>query len=357
MARYHYSSYSSRRRKKRNMKFFTLAVIVIIVGIIILMRSRGEDEPAGVASEEDIVAGIRETQEPQAVRYKTELPSTTTPKVQPKPEPTPTPEPVATETIKATGITSGKAAILIAEAQKDESMGRIIAARDKLNSVLSMELNSRDMMDIKRRLAALAQKWLFSKDVYEKDTLTGQYKVRRGDLLETIAKKYKISYGILMTINNIKDARQLRADKTIKMVNGPFHTIVYRSTFKMDLYLQNTYVKSYDVGLGEAGSDTPTGLWLVKKGGKLIKPTWTDPRTSKTYVADEPDYPLGSRWIGFEGLEGNAKGRTGFAIHGTKEPETIGKRSSMGCIRLYNGDVIEVYKMLAEGLSQVRVVD
>ncbi|HPY76430.1 MAG TPA: L,D-transpeptidase, partial [Anaerohalosphaeraceae bacterium] len=61
--------------------------------------------------------------------------------------------------------------------------------------------------------------------------------------------------------------------------------------------------------------------------------------------------------IGLEGLEGDAKGRTGFAIHGTKDPETIGTQSSKGCIRLYNGDVIELYNLLFAGYSQVRVAD
>ena len=66
---------------------------------------------------------------------------------------------------------------------------------------------------------------------------------------------------------------------------------------------------------------------------------------------------MGSRWIGLNGLKGDAKDRTGFGIHGTKDPESIGTRSSMGCIRLYNGDVIEVYNLLAAGISDVRVVD
>ena len=69
------------------------------------------------------------------------------------------------------------------------------------------------------------------------------------------------------------------------------------------------------------------------------------------------DDPLGSRWIALDGLEGNAKGRTGFAIHGTKEPESIGTRSSRGCIRLLNGEAIEVYNLLVPVLSEVRVID
>lgn len=224
--------------------------------------------------------------------------------------------------------------------------------------MLEKPLGFEEQAAVKATLAELSNKWLFSRDPYAGDTLTGTYKVQPGDLLEKIAKNHKVPYEILMTINNIKRPQQLRAGETIKIINGPFHAIIYRSTFTMDLYLGNkTYVKTYGVGLGEEGLETPTGKWRVAKGGKLVKPTWTDPKTGRTYVADDPDYPLGSRYIGLEGIEGNAIDRTGFAIHGTKEPETIRTRSSRGCIRLLNGEVIELYNLLTPELSEIRVVD
>ena len=183
------------------------------------------------------------------------------------------------------------------------------------------------------------------------------YTVQSGDLLQQIGLKYSVPYGILMKINGLARAEDLRADSKIKVVHGPFHARVNRSTYVLDLYLQKTLVKSYRVGLGLPGQETPTGEWLVKPGDKHIKPQWTDPVTQHVYFGDDPDYPLGSRWIGLYGIEGEAVGRTGFAIHGTKDPETIGTQSSQGCIRLYNGDVIEVYDMLLEGMSHVLVFD
>jgi lipoprotein-anchoring transpeptidase ErfK/SrfK len=125
----------------------------------------------------------------------------------------------------------------------------------------------------------------------------------------------------------------------------------------MDLYLQNTYVKSFLVGLGKQGMETPIGRWRAKEGGKLVQPPWTDPVSGKTYHREDPDYPLGSRWIGLEGLEGGAVGKMGFAIHGTKSPEQIGTQGSQGCIRLHNGDAIQVYNLMMPGQSLVDVVD
>jgi len=88
-----------------------------------------------------------------------------------------------------------------------------------------------------------------------------------------------------------------------------------------------------------------------------VKPPWTDPDTGRLYKATDADYPLGTRWIGLEGLEGQAKGRTGFAIHGTKEPDQIGTAGSRGCIRMYNDDVELMYGLLIPVYSQVDVLD
>lgn len=343
MAKYRYRPYRSHRNKirRRNTVYFLLALIVIIGGIIFLGKLRNKEKAATGPPEKDVALLDVEPTEPDTA---------------PQPLPQPEPEAEPAKTIIEPADVGGEAAKLIAEAQQDINAGKIIAARDKL--LLSMPLSFEERAAVKATLAKLSNKWLFSRDPYAGDTLTGTYKVQSGDLLEKIAKNYKVPYEILMTINNIKRPQQLRAGETIKVINGPFHAIIYRSTFTMDLYLGNkTYVKSYKVGLGEEGLETPTGKWRVAKEGKLVKPTWTDPKTGRTYVADDPDYPLGSRYIGLEGIEGNAKDRTGFAIHGTKEPETIRTRSSRGCIRLLNGEAIELYNLLVPELSEVRVVD
>ena len=234
---------------------------------------------------------------------------------------------------------------------------KIVEARDRLNEVLPMIANSQKQAFVKEQMSNLADKWLFSKIVFPQDKLCSSYKVQQGDLLTTIGRQFKVPYEILMETNNISRPEALQAGQNIKVINGPFHAKVYRSTFTMDLYLQNTFVRSFKVGLGKPGMETPTGLWLVKPDGKLMKPTWTDPVTGKTYQADDPDYPLGSRWIGLEGISGEAKGKTGFAIHGTKDPNGIGTAGSQGCIRLHNGNAVLVYNLLMPGSSQVEITD
>ena len=239
----------------------------------------------------------------------------------------------------------------------DAKPARIIDARERLNETLPMPMSEQQQAFIKKQLSELADKWLFSRTIFPQDKLTGSYKVLPGDLLAGIGRQFKVPFEILVEINKMGRPEALQAGDTIKVINGPFHARVYRSTFTMDLYLQNTFVRSFPVGLGKPGMETPTGLWIVKKDGKMIAPTWTDPISGKTYEPEAPDYPLGSRWIGLEGVEGEAVGRTGFAVHGTKDPKGIGIADSQGCIRLHNGDAILVYNLLVPGDSRVEIVE
>ena len=258
---------------------------------------------------------------------------------------------------EANSLTSPQVAVLLKDAQKDIAEGRIIAARDTLNDILNMAMEENLRGQIKKQMSTLANDWLLSRTVHLGDNLCSTYQVQPGDILTQVAAGFKVPYQFLMRINNIPNEKSLQAGQKIKVVHGPFHAIVYRSSFTMDLYLQNIYVKTYRVGLGKEGHETPSGLWRAKIGGKLIKPTWTDPETGKTYHADDPDYPLGSGWIALEGIDSRTRGIDGIAIHGTNDEQTIGTKSSRGCIRLFNGELVELYDMFAEGSSELRVAD
>jgi hypothetical protein len=331
--------YNETRATRFRTIFYIVVIVVVLciasaVGYVVVSRHRGveptQDLPAPSA---EVVEEVKPA-EPVSV--------------EPRPEPN-TVTPVAVET-------NNKVPALIAEAMElvNQQPPKIIEARDRLNELLPMTGGQQRAL-VKVQLAALSDKWLFGKGVFPGDKLCSSYKVSPGDLLSKIGEMYNVPYEILMQINGIERPELLTAGATIKVINGPFNAIVYRSTFTMDLYLQNTYVKSFKVGLGKAGMETPTGRWRAKEGGKLVQPIWTDPVSGKTYHPEDPDYPLGSRWIALEGIEGTAVGRTGFAIHGTKSPEQIGTPGSQGCIRLHNGDAILVYNLMMPGMSLVDV--
>ncbi|HUW20492.1 MAG TPA: L,D-transpeptidase family protein [Sedimentisphaerales bacterium] len=376
MARYPSSLYSKRRNQTRKSIYIISAVLIAAAVIAFIYGShpfgRNKDQPVDNETETNITDVQEEKGGSPAVEEESKL--------KPEPEPAPKPEakPEAKPELKpeakpevptgsdSSTITPASNAQMNAQAAKliDEALALlnanppgIIKSRNLLNDVLPMPMSGQQREFVKKQLSWLADKWLFSRSVFPEDMLCGTYKVQPGDQLRAVGVQSKVPYEILMRINNIARPEALQAGEAIKVINGPFNVRVYRSTFTMDLYLQDAFVRSYTVGLGKPGMETPTGLWLVKPGGKLIKPPWTDPITGKTYHPDAPDYPLGSRWIGLEGIEGEAKGRTGFAIHGTKKPEEIGTAGSQGCIRMYNGEVELMYDLLMPGFSHVQVVE
>jgi len=384
-----YKPYPTRKQQKsRRMRNVGMVLIALIVAIVIFNRTYKKKPPVTdqvnepTVSLSDILPS--EASEPTADSGPVTIlnPAVAAAEPTPTPQPVPTPrpeaisptveespavpapkpvEPVITEPLAAADAqndeSSPQAKESVEEALKLRDAGKIIEARELLNDTLNEKLSPNLRSAVKFQLNKLAEKWLFSAEVFGGDKLTGPYQVQQGDHLERIAKKYKVPYEILMQINGIDRPELLRAGQQIKVIQGPFNVVVYKSNFTMDLYLQDKYIKTYRVGLGKVEYETPSGRWQVESDGKLIKPTWTDPDTGKTYVGNDPDYPLGSRWIAIEGIDDATRPRTGFAIHGTKDPDSIGTRSSRGCIRLFNGDAVEVYNLLYGGISEVQIRD
>ncbi len=363
MARHPFGPRAGRRTRNRTYTIL-LAVLVICVAIAFYYGPFGKNEadtidttPPGDTNTDTISPDESKTPYEPEVTEKSEeneltafvppLEVQTVPEIAPEPTPGPTVEP------------NPEAAALIAEATAliSEKPVKITEARDRLNQALRMPMSAQQRSSVKDQLSELSNQWLFSRTVLPDDPLCESYQVRPGEIFEVIGKRHKVPYEILMDINRITNPRSLQAGRAIKVVNGPFHAKVYRSTFTMDVYLQNTYVRSYTVGLGRSDTPTPTGLWRLRPGGKAYATSWRNPDTGRLHQPEDPDYPLGSRWMALDGLSGDAKGRDGFGIHGTKEPDQIGTAGSRGCIRMYNGEAIKVYNMLIDGLSQVEVTD
>jgi lipoprotein-anchoring transpeptidase ErfK/SrfK len=59
-------------------------------------------------------------------------------------------------------------------------------------------------------------------------------------------------------------------------------------------------------------------------------------------VPPGPNNPVGLAWIGLD--------RTGYGIHGTPEPENVGRTESHGCFRLANWDVLTLVGLVAVGM-------
>jgi len=112
----------------------------------------------------------------------------------------------------------------------------------------------------------------------------------------------------------------------------------------------------YGVGVGKAGLEfTGTATISVKKEWPTWRPTdemiERDPSAYRRFIGNTdaqpggPKNPLGARALY---LFQNGKD-TYFRIHGTTQPDSIGRSVSNGCIRMLNKHVIDLYTRVPIG--------
>jgi lipoprotein-anchoring transpeptidase ErfK/SrfK len=106
-------------------------------------------------------------------------------------------------------------------------------------------------------------------------------------------------------------------------------------------------VESFPIAIGRKGHDTPTGRFQIDE--KVERPDYEkiDP-IDRSHVLKRippgPENPLGERWMTFVRGDGWTIG-----IHGTPQPELLGRAVSGGCIRMRNADVVRVYDRVELG--------
>ncbi len=273
----------------------------------------------------------------------------------------------------------------LAEAERLQAQNKLVDARATLNkALLNPAAGASDRAAIRKWMSELNQSLVFSPDVAPGDTLSETYSVVSGDNIEKIMKKERLAPDkmLIARVNKMSDPNKLRVGQKLKLVKGPFHAVVVKSAFRIDIYAGDSiapgaagsassgaadgaepnwlYITSFPVGLGAPGADgktgTPTGTFIVKAGSKLINPHWVNPRTGEKFDANDPKNPIGERWIGLEGLDDASKKFTGYGVHGTIEPESIGREMSMGCVRLNAADIEVVYDLLTPRVSVVKII-
>jgi lipoprotein-anchoring transpeptidase ErfK/SrfK len=137
-------------------------------------------------------------------------------------------------------------------------------------------------------------------------------------------------------------------------------TIIVDTNNKFLYYtLGNNRAIRYGIGVGREGFG-----WsgVVKVRRKAEWPGWTPPpqmiaRERKkghilpAYMPGGEDNPLGARALYLY----NGGGDSGFRIHGTNQPWSIGQNMSSGCIRMMNKDVTDLYERVALGTKVIVV--
>lgn len=106
----------------------------------------------------------------------------------------------------------------------------------------------------------------------------------------------------------------------------------------LTLYEGKEVVKKYPIAQGKTPSHTPEGKFTIVT--KAVNPTWS--YNGKSAKGGAEDNPLGKRWIGI-----SHEGGWAYGIHGNNSPNSIGTDVSLGCIRMINSDVEELYDLIS----------
>lgn len=115
------------------------------------------------------------------------------------------------------------------------------------------------------------------------------------------------------------------------------------------LIFENRTALRYGVGVGKEGFQ-----WFGRAeiDRKAIWPAWAPPADMlkrrpnlPAQMAGGPDNPLGPRalYLARDGRD------TGYRLHGTTEPWSIGADASSGCIRMFPEDIIDLYQRCPQG--------
>lgn len=211
--------------------------------------------------------------------------------------------------------------------------GQIVDAHKALSKLYWQQPDVRSQ--VQERIDLTAKALYFSPQPHIQEP----YIVQAGDQLRKIASKHHVPWPYLARLNRT-DPKRLREGQKLKVINGPFGAVVTLSDFELTLHLGGQYVRSYPCCIGKNNS-TPTGKFKVLN--KVTSPQYTDP-DGKVFSGTDPQNPLGTHWLDL----GDS-----YGIHGTIEPDSIGKAESRGCIRLLNADVSEVYDLLETGSEVV----
>ena len=125
------------------------------------------------------------------------------------------------------------------------------------------------------------------------------------------------------------------------------NTIVVKTNERHLYYtIDESHALRFPVGVGRAGMAW-TGTARVE--GKYLRPAWAAPRMIRrenprlpvVIPGGAPNNPMGEAALTLRGGE--------YAIHGTNRPSSIGGFVSHGCIRMFNEDILALFRLVKVG--------
>ncbi len=142
---------------------------------------------------------------------------------------------------------------------------------------------------------------------------------------------------VMVVVAAVVLAAQTLAQQVGTPVAAPKRVIVVSlEDCKLALVEDGQVKKIYPVAVGKPASPSPEGTFTIAR--RVANPIY---RHNGKVVMPGPHNPVGTRWMGLS--------IPGYGIHGTNEPNSIGKPASHGCVRMAKADLEEFYELVAVG--------
>lgn len=121
------------------------------------------------------------------------------------------------------------------------------------------------------------------------------------------------------------------------------------ATSMLTVYQGEQLIAAYPVTIGSAQTSSPVGEWKVRGVAKMPNFRYDKAMLNKGERSSNfhllppgPNNPVGVIWIQLN--------KKGIGLHGTGDPDAIGRNASHGCVRLANWDVVRLAAKVKTGV-------
>ena len=194
-------------------------------------------------------------------------------------------------------------------------------------------------------------------------------KIRKDETLSDIGRRFNVGLGEMTRANpNVdpwipKPGTRVIVPTQYILPDAPHRGIVVNVAAMRIFYYpphkrrQPQIVITHPVGIGRQGWKTPIGvthvLWHEKNPVWHVPPSIIAEHRQEGDILPKvmgpgPDNPLGDYALHL--------GWSGYLIHGTNKPVSVGLRVSHGCVHLFPEDIAQIFRMVPNG-TEVRVVN